>query len=114
VSPAPGPQAGGGQRAAPIPLARSKETPMTSNEIAVRVRGVAKSFGGTRILNDIAVDIGKGEVHAFVGENGAGKSSLGKIIGGYYTPDTGTVEVWGEPVTRFSPRDALAHGVAMI
>ena len=87
---------------------------MTSNEIAVRVRGVAKSFGGTRILNDIAVDIGKGEVHAFVGENGAGKSSLGKIIGGYYTPDTGSVEVWGEKVTRFSPRDALGHGVAMI
>ncbi|MFE3839128.1 sugar ABC transporter ATP-binding protein [Pseudogemmobacter sonorensis] len=87
---------------------------MPSTEIAVRVRGVAKSFGGTRILEDIAVDIGRGEVHALVGENGAGKSSLGKIIGGYYTPDEGQVEVWGKAIARFSPRDALSHGIAMI
>ncbi len=87
---------------------------MRDEEIAVRVRGVDKSFGGVRILEDIAVDIARGEVHALVGENGAGKSSLGKIIGGYYTPDRGQVELWGTPVTRFSPRDALAYGVAMI
>jgi len=87
---------------------------MPGEEIAVRVRGVEKSFGGTRILEDIAVDIGRGEVHALVGENGAGKSSLGKIIGGYYTPDRGRVEVWGSEITRFTPRDALGHGVAMI
>lgn len=87
---------------------------MTATGIAVSVRGIAKSFGGARILHDIAVDIAAGSVHALVGENGAGKSSLGKIIGGYYTPDEGDVTVLGTPVTRFSPRDALAHGVAMI
>lgn len=87
---------------------------MGRNQIAVSVRGVAKSFGGTRILHDIAVDIEEGSVHALVGENGAGKSSLGKIIGGYYTPDAGQVVVSRTPVTRFSPRDALRHGVAMI
>jgi ABC-type cobalamin/Fe3+-siderophores transport system ATPase subunit len=53
-------------------------------------------------------------VHALVGENGAGKSSLGKIIGGYYTPDEGEVSVFGERVARFSPREALGRGVAMI
>ena len=51
-------------------------------DIAIRLRGVAKSFGGMRILNDINIDIEKGSVHALVGENGAGKSSVGKIIGG--------------------------------
>ncbi|MCD7061430.1 sugar ABC transporter ATP-binding protein [Pelagibacterium xiamenense] len=87
---------------------------MTEPEIAVRVRGVAKSFGGTRILNDITIDFIKGAVHALVGENGAGKSSVGKIIGGYYSADEGTVEIDGEAVTRFSPRDALQRGIAMI
>ena len=87
---------------------------MTHSTIAVRVADVAKSFGGTRILEGIAVEIAAGTVHALVGENGAGKSSLGKIIGGYYTPDQGTVEVLGRRVTRFSPRDALGLGVAMI
>jgi ribose transport system ATP-binding protein len=87
---------------------------MTEGQIAVSVRGVAKSFGGTRILNEIDVDILAGGVHALVGENGAGKSSLGKIIGGYYTADEGSVAIFGAEVTRFTPRDALAHGVAMI
>ena len=83
-------------------------------EIAVRVRGVAKSFGGTRILNDITIDFLRGSVHALVGENGAGKSSVGKIVGGYYAADEGIVEIFGDRVTRFSPRDALQRGVAMI
>ncbi len=87
---------------------------MTTPTIAVRVRGVAKSFGGTRILEGIDVEIAAGTVHALVGENGAGKSSLGKIIGGYYTPDEGEVEILGARVARFSPRDALGLGVAMI
>ncbi len=81
---------------------------------AVSVRAVAKSFGGARILSDISLDIGAGTVHALVGENGAGKSSLGKIIGGYYTPDEGEVAIFGKTVTRFSPREALGLGVAMI
>ncbi|MCC5975689.1 MAG: sugar ABC transporter ATP-binding protein [Rubellimicrobium sp.] len=87
---------------------------MEKDRIAVSVRGVAKSFGGTRILHDIAVDILEGSVHALVGENGAGKSSLGKIIGGYYTPDEGSVTVLGQPVQHYSPREALGMGVAMI
>lgn len=87
---------------------------MTAPEVAVRVKGVAKSFGGTRILNDITIDFFKGTVHALVGENGAGKSSVGKIIGGYYSADEGTVEIEGDTVTRFSPRDALKRGIAMI
>lgn len=87
---------------------------MTSSNLAVKVSGVSKSFGGTRILHGIDVEIAAGTVHALVGENGAGKSSLGKIIGGYYTPDEGRVEIAGRAVARFSPRDALALGVAMI
>ncbi|WP_417583336.1 sugar ABC transporter ATP-binding protein [Pelagibacterium sp.] len=87
---------------------------MDQPDIAVHVKGIGKSFGGTRILNDITIDFHKGTVHALVGENGAGKSSVGKIIGGYYSADEGLVEIDGEVVTRFSPRDALHRGIAMI
>ncbi|WP_454856502.1 sugar ABC transporter ATP-binding protein [Rhizobium binxianense] len=87
---------------------------MSNGEIAVRVHGVAKAFGGTRILNDINVDFLAGEVHALVGENGAGKSSVGKIVGGYYSADEGDVFVFGRKVARYSPREALLRGIAMI
>ncbi|MFB9949287.1 sugar ABC transporter ATP-binding protein [Rhizobium puerariae] len=87
---------------------------MSNGEIAVRVHGVAKAFGGTRILNDINIDFVAGEVHALVGENGAGKSSVGKIVGGYYTADEGEVIVFGGRMTRSSPREALLRGIAMI
>lgn len=87
---------------------------MSAAEITVSVRGVSKSFGGTRILDGIDVEIAAGSVHALVGENGAGKSSLGKIIGGYYTPDEGEVTLFGRRITRFTPREALGHGIAMI
>ncbi|MBP0616796.1 sugar ABC transporter ATP-binding protein [Jiella mangrovi] len=87
---------------------------MEHKEIAVRLRAMAKSFGGTKILDDISIDFLQSSVHALVGENGAGKSSVGKVVGGYYTPDEGTLEVFGQKVERFSPRDALGLGIAMI
>ena len=46
----------------------------------LEVRGLGKSFGATRALDEVSVAVGAGTVHAFVGENGAGKSTLGKII----------------------------------
>ena len=81
---------------------------------AIRLTGIEKSFGSAKILHAITLDFAPGEVHALIGENGAGKSSVGKIIGGYYTPDTGTIEVNGEALAHASPRRALHHGIAMI
>jgi len=81
---------------------------------AVRLTGVEKSFGSARILTDINLEFAPGEVHALIGENGAGKSSVGKIIGGYYTADAGSVEIEGQPLTQATPRHALQLGVAMI
>jgi ribose transport system ATP-binding protein len=83
-------------------------------EIAVRLSGVSKGFGSTAVLNDISLDFRAGEVHALVGENGAGKSTTGKIIGGYYALDQGTLEVFGQRAENWTPRRALASGIAMI
>lgn len=80
----------------------------------LRVTGVSKRFGGARALDDVQLELHAGEVHALMGENGAGKSTLMKILSGVYTPDAGVIEINGEQVTIQSPRDALAHGIAII
>lgn len=91
------------------------ETPLPdSPQPHVELRGVSKSFGGPRILTDITLAIAPGSVHGLVGENGAGKSSLSKIIAGLISADEGEVVVRGEAVVFRSPREALAHGVATI
>jgi simple sugar transport system ATP-binding protein/ribose transport system ATP-binding protein len=81
---------------------------------AVALRGIGKSFDGIPVLRDISLDILPGSVHGLVGENGAGKSSLSKIIAGIYTADSGSVQLDGEPVAFHSPREARAHGIATI
>jgi ribose transport system ATP-binding protein len=80
----------------------------------VRLRGIGKSFGPATVLMAVDLDFTAGEVHALVGENGAGKSTIGKIVGGYYAADSGTVEIDGEAVLRWTPRAALGKGIAMI
>jgi ABC-type sugar transport system ATPase subunit len=87
---------------------------ITPAETVVRLTGVSKSFGAARVLADIDLDFRAGEVHAIVGENGAGKSTLGKIVGGYHAADAGRLEVFGTVVEGWTPRKALARGVAMI
>ncbi|MGC4044956.1 MAG: ATP-binding cassette domain-containing protein [Armatimonas sp.] len=82
----------------------------------VLVRGVAltKAFGGSPVLQDANIELRAGEVHALCGENGAGKSTLAKLLAGIHLPTAGHVEV-GEHTVRFSsPRDATAHGIALI
>jgi ribose transport system ATP-binding protein len=87
---------------------------MTDEVTAVRLVGIDKSFGAAKIVNDVNLEFFAGSVHGLIGENGAGKSSVGKIVGGYYSFDAGTLAVFGQNIERSSPRYALQHGVAMI
>ncbi len=87
---------------------------MTIEGIHLDVRGIGKSFGGTRALHEVFVPIRTGSVHAFVGENGAGKSTLGKIVAGVFPPDEGELILKGEPVSFRSPREALERGIALV
>jgi simple sugar transport system ATP-binding protein len=75
---------------------------------------ISKSFFGAKALADVDFDLRWGEVHALLGENGAGKTSLCSVLAGLYRPDDGQVTVDGEPVSFSSPRDALAAGVGMV
>ena len=80
----------------------------------VELRGVTKRFGGTVALDGVDIAIRAGAVHAIVGENGAGKSTVGKIIAGVLTPDAGRLAVRGMEVSFKSPRAALGCGITMV
>jgi rhamnose transport system ATP-binding protein len=78
------------------------------------VRSVAKSFGAVAAVRDVSFPLYAGEVHALVGENGAGKSTIVKMLAGVHRPDAGTIELDGRPLALASPADALAAGIAVI
>ncbi len=76
--------------------------------------GVSKNFGGVHALKGVDFEVRAGEVHALVGENGAGKSTAMKIIAGNHIPDGGSIHLDGEPMQFRSPHDALVRGIALI
>ena len=78
------------------------------------MEGMAKSFGGVHALNDGWFEVRAGEVHALLGENGAGKSNLVKIIAGAHQADAGTVRWDGKPTTIGSLAEAAGLGVRVI
>ena len=87
---------------------------MAATADAVRMAGVRKSFGDRMALDGAGLSIAWGEVHALLGENGAGKSSLMNILAGFYGADSGVVEVAGKPVAFAEPLAASAAGIGMI
>lgn len=72
---------------------------MTSGAL-FRVSGLSKTFGTTRVLRDFELSLQPGEIHAILGHNGSGKSTVIKLLSGFHAPDPGArVEVLGEPTT---------------
>ncbi|MBP1807526.1 sugar ABC transporter ATP-binding protein [Rubellimicrobium aerolatum] len=83
-------------------------------EALLRLEGVTKRYGATLALNAVRFDLKAGEVHALMGENGAGKSTLMKILAGNVERDAGRIILDGREIEIHSPRDASAHGIAII
>lgn len=59
------------------------------DNVALRLRGISKTFGSSQVLHSVDLDIGKGEVMALLGANGSGKSTLIKVLAGFHAPDQG-------------------------
>jgi simple sugar transport system ATP-binding protein len=78
------------------------------------MQGITKRFPGVLANDATTFEAAAGEVHALLGENGAGKTTLSNILTGLYRPDEGTIEIYGEPVTFHTPRDALDAGICMV
>lgn len=82
--------------------------------MAASVHGLTKRYGATLALDDITLDIPDGEVHALLGHNGAGKSTVIKCLGGGTHPSGGTIELDGRTYGSLNPRESIAAGVAVI
>ena len=85
-----------------------------SNEIWLRVDELSKRFGEVQALDDVSLTFKRGEVLALVGENGAGKSTMMRLIEGVFPPSNGRIEVEGASVVFNGPREAHAAGIRVI
>jgi len=83
-------------------------------EAFIKFDRVTKTFAGVTALDEVSLEIAPGECHALMGENGAGKSTMGKILAGIHRPDSGVVHLGGSAVSFRSPAGALAAGVGMV
>jgi ribose transport system ATP-binding protein len=99
---------------APHVAAASVPAPADSGPPLFELKNISKRFPGVIALDDVSLEIRAGEVHVLLGENGAGKSSLMKILCGAYTADAGEFFHQGAKVTVSSPADARRYGIAVI
>ncbi len=80
----------------------------------LELRNIKKAFGDCVANEDVSITVKSGTIHAIVGENGAGKSTIMKIAYGFYKADAGEILVNGQPVTIRNPHDAIALGIGMV
>ena len=88
--------------------------PADTIKTVIELRGISKSYGKNRVLNDVNLVWNKGQVHVIAGENGAGKSTLVRIVGGAIDDYDGNVFVAGQAVQFSGPRDASRAGIVSI
>ncbi len=84
------------------------------SEVLLELVGLTKAYPGVVANKDVSFRIGRGEIHALLGENGAGKSTLVKTIYGLVKPDSGTMDLNGAGFAPAEPKAARAAGVAMV
>ena len=83
-------------------------------ESILELRGIVKRFPGVTALDGVDLSISKSEIHALVGQNGAGKSALIKVLSGAYPADEGEMRFQGAPFQPRTPLDALRAGIRVV
>src|SRR5919112_4637453 len=97
---------------ASVVLSPSPDAGVPDASPLLEVHGIVKSFPGVRALDGVDLDVRAGEVHCLLGQNGAGKSPLIKVLAGAHRPDAGTVLWQGETANLSTPVAALRTGIA--
>ena len=80
----------------------------------LELRNITKTFGDVIANNDVSFVVNTGTIHAIVGENGAGKSTVMRIAYGFYNADSGEIFVDGKQVDIRNPHAAIALGIGMV
>jgi len=80
----------------------------------LELKNITKTFGAVVANDNVSIRIEKGTIHAIVGENGAGKSTIMRVAYGFYTADSGEIFVDGKLVSIKNPHDAIALGIGMV
>ena len=88
--------------------------PDNQPNVTLETRGIYKQFGNVIANNDIDFTLFEGEIHALLGENGAGKTTFVNILYGLYNSDKGDIFINGEKVVLKSSRNAIKHGIGMV
>jgi ABC-type sugar transport system ATPase subunit len=78
------------------------------------VRNVVKTFPGVRAVDDVSLEVAPGEIHALIGENGAGKSTMMHLVAGVFPPDQGAIELDGRSILGLDEKTASDMGIAMV
>lgn len=85
-----------------------------SDQVRLQIKNITKHFGINRALNNVSFDVNKGEVHALIGENGSGKSTMTNMLTGIYPMESGQFIMDGEDLHPKNQVDANNHGVSII
>jgi branched-chain amino acid transport system ATP-binding protein len=80
-------------------------------DLPVAATNLVKQFGGVRAVDDMSLELGRGELLGLIGPNGAGKTTLFNLIAGSLKPDSGTVHVEGRDISRLGSERRIAYGL---
>ena len=83
-------------------------------DFMIEMKGISKSFPGTKALDRVDLSVRPGEIHALLGENGAGKSTLMNVLTGQYMMDEGQILMEGNPIRISSPKDAFDKNIVLV
>ncbi len=85
---------------------------LAAGQVQLRIDRVAKQFGGVTAVDEVSLEVRKGEILSVIGPNGAGKTSLLNMVSGFYQPDRGRILFNDEDITSLSPSRVAERGIA--
>ncbi len=83
----------------------------TPSNLLLRANKISKNFGGLKAVNEVSLDLRKGEIHAVIGPNGAGKSTLANLLSGDLPATSGHVTLNGQDISGWTPEKISRHGL---
>lgn len=87
---------------------------MPREQYVIEMKGIVKKFGAVIASDHVNFSVHKGEIHALLGENGAGKSTIMSMLAGIYKADSGTIAIDGNFCRIRSPKESLELGIGMV